>query len=85
MPRVDLSPEFAAIIFDAPEGKLVGPLLDPLGFTLVKVEKKDLGPAPSLASVRPMIEERVRSEKNSAQYMRWIESRRKRAMIDIKI
>ncbi len=85
VPRVDLSPEFAAIIFEASEGKLVGPLLDPLGFTLVKVVSKNLGPAPPLATVRPMIEERVRRKKTSAQYERWIEGRRKRAMIDIKL
>ncbi len=48
VPRTDLSPEFAAIVFDAPEGKLLGPLEDPQGFTLVKITKKTLGPAPGL-------------------------------------
>ncbi len=85
VPRTDLSPEFAAIIFDAPVGKVVGPLLDPQGFTLVKPIKVDLGPAPALDNkVREMIEERVRRKKTSAQYERWIESKRKKAMIDIK-
>ena len=32
-----------------------------------------------------MIEERVRKKKTSAQYDRWIEFRRKKAMIDILI
>ena len=85
VPRTDLSPEFAAIIFDAPVGKIVGPLMDPQGFTLVKPIKIDYGPSPSLDKVRDMIEERVRKKKTSAQYERWIESRRKRAMIDIRI
>ncbi len=85
VPRIDLSPEFASIIFDAPVGKIVGPLLDPQGFTIVKVVKIDYGPSPSLDKVRDMIEERVRKKKTSAQYDRWIESRRKRAMIDIRI
>ncbi len=85
VPRIDLSPEFAAIIFDAPTDKAVGPLLDPLGFTIIKIIKKDLGPAPPLSKVRPMIEERVTRNKTSAQYERWIEARRKRAMIDIKL
>ena len=85
VPRTDLSAEFAAIIFDAPVGKTVGPLLDRLGFTLVKPVKVDLGPAPALDDkVREMIEERVRRKKTSEQYERWIESKRKRAMIDIK-
>jgi peptidyl-prolyl cis-trans isomerase SurA len=82
--RTDLSAEFAAIIFDAPAGKIVGPLMDPQGFTIVKPIKIDYGPAPSLGEVREMIEERVRRKKTSAQYERWIETRRKRAMIDIK-
>ncbi len=85
LPRVDLSAEFAAIIFEAPEGKVIGPLLDPRGFTIVKVISKNLGPAPPLGEVRPMVEDRVRRKKTSAQYERWIESRRKRAMVDVKI
>ncbi len=85
VPRSDLSAEFAAIIFEAPTDKTVGPLLDPLGFTIIKIIKKDLGPAPPLSKVRPMIEERVTRNKTSAQYERWIEARRKRAMIDIKL
>ena len=82
---MDLSPEFAAIIVDAEAGKIVGPLLDPQGFTLVKVIKIEYGPSPSLEKVREMIEERVRKKKTSAQYDRCIEIRRKKAMIDIKI
>jgi peptidyl-prolyl cis-trans isomerase SurA len=85
VPRTDLSPEFAAIIFDAPVGKVVGPLMDPQGFTIVQPVTINFGPAPSLDEVREMIEERVRRKKTSAQYERWIASRRKRAMIDIRM
>lgn len=85
VPRIDLAPEFAAIIFEAPTDKAVGPLLDPRGFTIIKIISKDLGPAPPLSKVRPMIEERVTRNKTSAQYERWIESRRKRAMIETKL
>ena len=85
VPRIDLSPEFASIIFETPVGKTVGPLMDPQGFTIVKVVKIDYGPSPPLSTVREMIEERVRKKKTSAQYDRWIESRRKRAMVDIRI
>jgi len=84
VPRTDLSPEFASIIFETPPGKLVGPLLDRLGFTIVKVTKVDLGPAPALNdAMRTNMEERVRRKKTSAQYERWIEGKRKRAMIEI--
>lgn len=85
VPRTDLSPEFAAILFDAPVGKVVGPLVDPQGFTIVKPIKIDFGPSPSLDKVREMIEERVRKKKTSAQYDRWIETRRKKAMIDVRM
>ena len=37
LPRTDLSPEFSAILFDAQENQVVGPLLDPRGFTIVVV------------------------------------------------
>jgi peptidyl-prolyl cis-trans isomerase SurA len=85
VPRTDLSPEFGAIICDAPPGKIIGPLLDREGFTIAKVIKIDYGPYPPLDKVREMIEERVRKKKTSAQYDRWIESRRKRAMIDVRM
>ncbi len=84
VPRTDLAPEFAAIIFDTPIGKVTGPLLDPQGFTIVKPIKIQFGPSPPLSEVRQMMEERVRRKKTSVQYERWIETRRKRAMIDIK-
>ena len=84
VPRTDLSPEFAAIIFEAPVDKIVGPLLDRQGFTIVKPIKIVLGPSPPLDDkTREMMEERVRRKKTSQQYERWIESKRKRAMIEI--
>jgi parvulin-like peptidyl-prolyl isomerase len=85
VPRTDLAPEFASILFDAPEGKILGPLEDPQGFTIVKVIKKSLGPVPPLSKVREMIEERVRRKKTSTSYERWINSQRKRAMIVLKV
>jgi peptidyl-prolyl cis-trans isomerase SurA len=86
VPRTDLSPEFAAILFESQEGKIVGPLLDPQGFTIVKPIKITLGPAPAMDNkIREMMTERVRRKKTSAQYERWIESRRKRAMVKIKM
>ncbi len=83
--RTDLSPEFAAIIFDASVGKIVGPLLDRQGFTIVKPTKIILGPSPALDDkIRQMVEERVRRKKTSEQYERWIKAKRKRAMVDIR-
>jgi len=83
--RADLSPEFAASIFDAKPGQLLGPLADSYGFTLVIPTKIDYGAVPALdAKVSEMLQERVRRKKTSVQYERWIVSRRKRAMIDIR-
>lgn len=86
VPRLDLSPEFAAIIFAAKENQLLGPLEDPNGFTIVIPTKIVYGPPPPLdGKVHEMIEERVRRNKTSAQYERWIEAKRKKAMIDVKM
>ncbi len=85
VPRTDLSPEFASILFEAQVGKIVGPLLDRQGFTIAKPIKIQFGPSPSLDNkIREMIEERVRRKKTSEQYDRWIKGKRKRAMIDIR-
>ena len=79
---MDLSPEFAAILFESQVGKIVGPLLDRQGFTIVKPIKIVLGPSPPLNDkIREMMEERVRRKKTSEQYERWIVGKRKRAMI----
>ncbi|OYV05950.1 MAG: hypothetical protein CFE26_08905 [Verrucomicrobiales bacterium VVV1] len=87
VPRTDLSPEFASILFDAEIGKIIGPLEDPQGFTVLKVTKKDLGPAPPLSdkNVREMVEDRVRRKKTEGEYKHWIEAKRKRAMIQRKM
>ncbi|TAG08351.1 MAG: hypothetical protein EAZ42_10890 [Verrucomicrobia bacterium] len=85
VPRTDLSPEFAAILFDTPVGTVAGPLLDPQGFTIIKPLKIIEGPAPGFDDkMREMLEERVRRKKTSAQYDRWIEGKRKRAMVEMR-
>ena len=54
--RTDLSPAFAAILMETPEGKVLGPLEDGRGFTIVRVDKKHYGPVPPLSKVRKVIE-----------------------------
>ena len=85
VPRTDLQPEFAAIIFTGKDGDVVGPLEDPVGFTIVKITKINQGPYPPLSEVREMIEERVKTKKNSATYEKWISNKRKSAMIEKKL
>jgi peptidyl-prolyl cis-trans isomerase SurA len=84
VPRTDLSPEFAAIIAGAPIGKILGPLRDPQGFTIIKTTSIVPGPPPPYEEVRERIEAQVRERKNLSRYERWIESRRKRAIIEIR-
>jgi peptidyl-prolyl cis-trans isomerase SurA len=85
VPRPDLSPEFAAILFEAEPGKLIGPLEDAAGFTIAKVDSIEKGPAPPFSEVKKLMEERVRSKKTSARYEAWIEDLRSKAMVDIKL
>lgn len=80
-PRTDLSPEFASILFEAEPGKLIGPLEDPHGYTLMIVTGKKLGPSPPLSKVREDIEERVKRKKTAARYERWIKRLRDRSMV----
>lgn len=83
--RPDLSPEFAAILFESEPGKIIGPLEDPAGFTIARVESLEKGPAPPLSEVRKLIEERVRVKKTSKRYEEWMKGLRSKALIDIKI
>jgi len=87
VPRTDLSPAFSGILFEAEPGKAIGPLQDPQGFSIVKVISKVLGPSPPLSDpkVREMVEERVRRKKTEGEYNKWIESKRKHAMIERRI
>lgn len=85
VPRPDLSPEFASILFDAEPGKLIGPLEDAAGFTLAKVDSIKKGPAPPFSEVKKMMDDRVRAKKTSSRYEAWIGDLRKKAMVDIKL
>ncbi len=83
--RTDLSPAFAAIMMETPEGKILGPLEDGRGFTIVRLDKKYYGPTPPLSKVRKVIEGRVRARKNKAKHDRWMQRLRQNAMIEKKI
>ncbi|MEP4079237.1 peptidylprolyl isomerase [Haloferula sp.] len=85
VPRPDLSPEFAAILFDAELRKVLGPLQDAAGYTIAKVDSIKKGPAPPFSEVKKLMEQRVRAKKTSARYDAWIGDLRKKALIDIKM
>jgi parvulin-like peptidyl-prolyl isomerase len=83
--RTDLSPAFAAILMETENGKILGPLEDGRGYTIVRVDKKYYGPVPPLSKVRKSIEARVRTHKNKARQDRWIKRLKDNAMITKKI
>lgn len=80
-PRRDFPINFAPIIFNAPVGKLIGPLKDKFGFHIIKVTKKINGPSPPLSAVRPQLESRVRSNKSAERVNRWLDRLRANASI----
>lgn len=81
--RDDLAVEFANVVFAAQPGQLVGPLLDPAGFTLVKVHSKNLAAAPSLetAEVKQKVDDAVRRKKSEQRYRQWVDRLRDKAVI----
>lgn len=80
--RGDLAPEFAAIIFSSEPRKVVGPIFDGrYGFTIARVMKKHLAPAPPLAKIKQQVDASVRRKRSEARYRQWIERLRKKAII----
>lgn len=83
MRRDDLAVEFANVVFAAEPGQLVGPLLDPAGFTIVKIRSKKLAAAPELASpeVKQKVDDAVRRKKSERRYRQWVDRLRDKAVI----
>ena len=81
--RSDLAVEFANVVFAAQPGQVVGPLLDPAGFTIVKIHSKKLASAPSLdnAEVKQKVDDAVRRKKSERRYRQWVERLREKAVI----
>ncbi len=81
--RSDLSPEFANVVFSAEPGKVIGPLADNTGFTLVCVREKHLAPAPPLSNpeVKRKVDEAVRRKQSEKRYVEWLDRLRAKAVI----
>ncbi|MBP3500374.1 MAG: SurA N-terminal domain-containing protein [Akkermansia sp.] len=81
--RDDLAVEFANVVFAAKPGQLVGPLADPAGFTIVKVQGKKLAAAPSLENpeVKQKVDDAVRRKKSERRYRQWVDRLRDKAVI----
>lgn len=85
--RSDLSPEFANVVFSAEPGKVIGPLADNSGYTLVLVREKRLAPAPPLSNpdVKRKVDEAVRRKQSEKRYVEWLDRLRSKAVIRIFI
>ena len=81
--RNELAVEFANVVFAAQPGQLVGPLLDPAGFTIVKVHGKKLAAAPSLSKpeIKQKVDDAVRRKKSERRYRQWVDRLRDKAVI----
>ena len=81
--RNELAVEFANVVFSARPGQVVGPLLDPAGFTIVKVHGKKLAAAPSLSKpeIKQKVDDAVRRKKSEHRYRQWVERLRDKAVI----
>lgn len=85
--RSDLSADFANVVFSAEPGKIIGPLADNTGFTLVRVREKHLAPAPPLSNpeVKRKVDEAVRRKQSEKRYIEWLDRLRSKAVIRIFI
>jgi peptidyl-prolyl cis-trans isomerase SurA len=81
--RDELAVEFANVVFAAKPGQLVGPLLDPAGFTIVKVHNENLAAAPALSppEIKQKVDEAVRRKKSEHRYRQWVDRLRGKAVI----
>lgn len=79
--RQDLAVEFANIVFSLEPGKIIGPLLDPAGFTIVRVRSKNLAPPPPLSKIKEQVDDSVRRKQSEARYREWITRLKNKAVI----
>lgn len=81
--RSELAVDFANIVFSLEPGKIVGPLLDPAGFTIVRVRGKQLAPAPPLSNpeIKEKVDDAVRRKQSENRYRQWVERLRDKAII----
>lgn len=79
--RGDFAPEFAALVFNSKVGAIMGPILDPNGFTIVRVIKKIEAAAPPLSKIRDQIDAQVRRQRSNERYQAWVDRLRQKAII----
>ena len=81
IPRTDLAMEFGTLLFETSGSEIMGPLEDQIGFNIVQVMERKLGPAKAFTEVREEIQRRVISNKKKSNYQKWMKKMRARAVI----
>ena len=81
IPRTDLAMEFGTLLFETNGSEIMGPLEDQIGFNIVQVMERKLGPAKPFLEVRDEVERRVISDKKKSNYQKWMKKMRARAVI----
>ena len=81
IPRTDLAMEFGTLLFETSGSEIMGPLEDQIGFNIVQVMERKLGPAKPFLEVRDEVQRRVISDKKKSNYQKWMKKMRARALI----
>lgn len=81
IPRTDLAMEFGTLLFETSGSEIMGPLEDQIGFNIVQVMERKLGPAKAFTEAREEIQRRVISDKKKSNYQKWMKKMRARAVI----
>lgn len=83
MTRSELSVDFSNVVFSMQPGEVFGPLLDPAGFTIVRVRERRLASPPPLSNseVKQRVDDAVRRKQSEKRYRQWIERLKKKAII----
>ncbi len=85
--RVDLAADFAAVLFNAQEGAILGPMHDPAGYTIVKLVRINEAAAPPLTDpkVKALVDAAARRRKSEQRYREWVDRLRDAAIIRVFI
>jgi peptidyl-prolyl cis-trans isomerase C len=81
--RGEMPPEFDAVVFTLPVGKISDLVKSEYGYHIFRVEERRAAVRLSLADVREQVLERVRMEKEERSYQEWLQDLRGRAAIEV--
>lgn len=82
-PRGEMPPEFDAIVFTLPVGRLSDLVQSEYGFHLFLVEERREALRLPLSAVRDEIRDTLRAEKEEQAYQQWLQDLRGRATIEV--